>query len=145
MGETRGRRPEEGGVRHHQTVSPPQEYERKPTRSLTQGERVLRLIEDWCCGLGFLDPSDGGPPILRYTGRLFELRRAGYRIDRRPCQAHDHGPTTQMWEWRLVGVPQPVNEGAPCKGCGSRLSHTSDCPVRKVAKTEGQFVFDEAT
>ena len=108
------------------------------TRTTTQAERVLRLIEDWCCGVDFLNPSDGGSPILRYTGRLHELRQAGYLIDRRPCQSHAHN--AQMWEWKLVGVPtEPVDDDKRCPGCGSALSHTSTCPVKRVVRSEGQL------
>lgn len=140
MADVKARRLEGDGL--HLNRIPAKEYERNISRSPrsrppTQTERVLRLIEDWRCGVDFLNPSDGGPPILRYTGRLHELRRAGYLIHRRPCESHDHD--AQMWEWKLIALPQTPIEGERCPGCGSALSHTSTCTIQRVAKTEGRL------
>lgn len=73
-------------------------------RPPSQYDRVKRFLErQWCCGLLFLDPPDNGPPILRYTGRIHELRKDGFYIDRRSCEHPWHQHDAQMWEWRIVG------------------------------------------
>lgn len=43
----------------------------------------------------------------RYGARYSDLRRLGFRFDRRRCENrfHNHKATTQMYEWSLVGVP----------------------------------------
>lgn len=82
----------------------------RPKRS--QQDRVKSLLErQWCCGLLFLDPPDGGPPILRYTARIGEIRKSGIYVDRRPCQHPWHDHDAQMWEWRIA-------EGATLPGLG---------------------------
>jgi hypothetical protein len=70
-----------------------------------QIDRCRRFLErGWTCGLDFLNPADGYPPILRYSSRISELRRDGFYIDRRECEnrLHDH-PHSTMWQWRIVG------------------------------------------
>lgn len=72
----------------------------------SQKERVRRMLtRDWICGIEFLAPPDGYPPILRYTGRIHELRKEGWLVDRRECShgLHNHGRGVQMWQWRIVG------------------------------------------
>lgn len=74
-------------------------------RPPTQRERVLAMLRrGWVCGVNFLNSN---PPIVRYTGRIHELREDGYQIDRRPCDHpwHQHGAGVHMWQWKLVGEP----------------------------------------
>ena len=77
-------------------------------RGPSQQERVrVMLSRGWVCGAEFLTAS---PPILRYTGRIHELRRDGFQIDRRPCSHpwHDHGPGVYMFQWHIVATPVQV-------------------------------------
>jgi hypothetical protein len=80
----------------------------RPPRGPTQQERVkIMLTQGWVCGIQFLDAS---PRVLRYTSRIFELRRDGYQIERRPCRHPWHHHSAQMWEWRIVAQPgQPAS------------------------------------
>jgi len=79
----------------------------KPTRAKSTRSQIARvqrmLTAGWVCGVGFLTPGDGLPPILRAGARMHELRRDGWLIDRRRCQAPWHDHDAQMWEWRIVG------------------------------------------
>lgn len=102
------------------------------TRKPTQIDRVREaLLDGWTCATWFLNQY-----LPRYGARIWDLRRAGYYIDRRVCQSHDWHQTTQ-YEWRITATPVVV-EGDPCAACGSRLSHTSTCPTRRLAP-EGQL------
>lgn len=65
------------------------------------------LALEWCCGIDFIEAS---PPILNYSGRIHELRKDGWLIDRRECESHGHGPGVQMWEWRITAPPQPLGD-----------------------------------
>lgn len=85
----------------------------KPTRpKVSQKDRVKRFLErGWTCGIVFLDPPDNGPPILRYTARIGEVRAEGIYVDRRPCQHPWHDHDAPMWEWK-------INEGGTLPGVG---------------------------
>ena len=70
---------------------------------LTQTERVQAMLErGWVCGGEFISAS---PPILRYTGRIHELRRDGFQIDRRACTHPWHEHTARMWQWHIEATP----------------------------------------
>lgn len=48
------------------------------------------------CGTDFLGWD---PPIARYSARIEELRKEGYRIVTEPCKLHQH--TYQQFAYRL--------------------------------------------
>lgn len=76
-------------------------------RTPNQRERVRRMLSrGWVCSVEFISsPPDGYAPILRYTGRIHELRRDGWLIDRRTCShgLHNHGKGVQLYQWHIVG------------------------------------------
>jgi len=69
---------------------------------MSQSSRVLdMLVRGWVCGTEFLDER-----IPRYGARIFDLRRRGYCIVRRPCGNPQHHHRSAQDEWRL----QPVRD-----------------------------------
>jgi hypothetical protein len=73
-----------------------------PNATTAVGRVLSSLIsQEWVCATELW--RIGG---FAYTSRLSDLRRLGYRLDRRRCQNsfHNH-PSGQMCEWALVGKP----------------------------------------
>lgn len=106
----------------------------RPAAKPTQLERVRSMLLDgWVCGTDFLAAY-----LPRHSPRIHELRKAGYLIDRRRCEHPYHEHESAQYQWTIVGVPGYA-EGEPCPGCGSRLSHTSDCRFRELAESEGRL------
>lgn len=98
----KGNAPRPGTGRRKDSGQPSgRSYQRIPK----QKDRVRRFLRRrWTCGVDFLRPDDGYPPILRYTGRIHELRHDGWLIDRRPCKNPDHNHLfSTMWQWRIAG------------------------------------------
>lgn len=89
------------------------------------------LLEHWTCGTTFLNAR-----LPRYTARIYELRKAGYYVDRRKCANPSHSHESPQWEWRILAAPGYA-EGDPCPGCGSKLSHVSTCAYRDLVEAEG--------
>ena len=68
--------------------------------TLTQLELVKAMLEAGpACGTDFLQER-----IPRYGARVWDLRRAGYVIETRPCSRPDHRHRTRQIEHVLVGV-----------------------------------------
>lgn len=77
----------------------------------TQYERVRDMLErGWVCGSHFLDAR-----IPRYSAHVHELRRAGYMVERRPCEHPWHEHRSLMYEWRITARP---GQTAPLPGVG---------------------------
>ena len=63
---------------------------------MTQQNEVLDLLRDgWTCGTVLLRCY-----IPRYAARILELRRQGFRVERRRCQTHPHA--SAQFEWRVT-------------------------------------------
>ena len=63
---------------------------------MTQRDRVQAMLtDDWTCGTQFLARH-----IPRYGARIFDLRRQGLKVERRPCETHQH--FDRQYEWRLL-------------------------------------------
>lgn len=78
----------------------------KATRpnSTTATGRLLELMErcTWVCGQEMVEAGIG----YRYGGRLHELRKKGWRFDRRKCQhPWHHHLHDEMYQWTIAGVP----------------------------------------
>lgn len=59
-------------------------YQHERTSRQTQNARLLKMLRHASRGLTAADvagsPPDQGPPILRFSARVFDLRRAGHTI-----------------------------------------------------------------
>jgi hypothetical protein len=67
----------------------------------TQLEKVLALLlQGPVCGVTFYERY-----LPRATARIFELRRAGYVIDRRRCSRPDHRHRSPQYEFELIALP----------------------------------------
>lgn len=67
---------------------------------MSQTDRVAGMLRrGWVCGTEFLDER-----IPRYGARIFDLRRRGMLIVRRPCANPTHRHVSPQDEWRL----QPI-------------------------------------
>ncbi len=75
---------------------------------MSQRDRVLQLLsEGWTCGTTFLDER-----MPRYGARIFDLRRRGFLIVRRPCADPSHRHESRQEEWRLIAAPDPDGQVA---------------------------------
>lgn len=77
----------------------------RPLHDVNQRERVLRLLldRDAICGTEFLQLH-----LPRATARIFELRKAGYVIQRTQCDNSQHRHLNPQWQWSLVATPAPT-------------------------------------
>jgi hypothetical protein len=91
------------------------------------------LLAGWVCGTTFLEER-----LPRANARIYELRKAGYYVDRRRCANPQHSHRTHQWEWTIVAVPD-LAEGEPCPDCGGRLGHTSACRYQALVEADGQL------
>lgn len=68
---------------------------------LSQTDRVVELLsKDWTCGSMLAARFIG-----RYSARIHEAKRRGYRVERRPCQSHHH--RSRQYEWRITSWQHP--------------------------------------
>ena len=66
--------------------------------NMSQTDRIIEwLSEAWTCGTVL-----AADHIARYSARIHEARRRGYKIERRRCEKSQHHHRSQQYEWRIM-------------------------------------------
>lgn len=75
---------------------------------MTQADRIHAALQAGPVqSTDFLDPADGGPPILRVAARIYDLRQQGHTIRE---TRNANGTSTYIL---TAGAPSPPSEGLP--------------------------------
>lgn len=74
------------------------------TVTTTQFDTVVGLLcQGWTCGTTLANAYY----IPRYSARIGEARRRGYRVERRRCEHPQHHHRSQQFEWRITSWQHP--------------------------------------
>jgi hypothetical protein len=80
-----------------------------PSKAQTHKEQILRLLREkkWVTAVELVQPGAGS---IRYSARIFELRKQGYHILGRSVKGKDYMEYSLLWdkeEKRMPHLKQP--------------------------------------
>lgn len=77
---------------------------------MTQADRIHAALQQGpVTSTDFLNPTDGGPPILRVAARIYDLRERGHHI----TETRNANGTSTYQLILTAGTPTPPMRGAP--------------------------------